>query len=185
MVLFLWSPKGVLGTLRVHHANTPHIWHDFLLLGIFMSSSANLVYVFLRSSAMVSLRAPRLNRYISALLSNDIFTSLLNYLGRFFLRSTPVYLGIFPSTSTMNFRTSNQLKSNTSNKHYLTHLNTCKTAPAWLRGRLWSLGNMFDSPRGRRNIFFFASSDQLSVASAMHLACWSYLWAILNSLAPL
>ena len=43
---------------------------------------------------------------------------------------------------------------------------------------------MFDSPRGRRNFFLFASSDQLSVALAMHLARKSYR-AILNSLAPL
>ena len=43
---------------------------------------------------------------------------------------------------------------------------------------------MCDSSRGRRNIFVFASSDQLSVALAMHLTRWSYS-AILNSLAPL
>ena len=40
---------------------------------------------------------------------------------------------------------------------------------------------MFDSPRGRRN---FASSDQLSVALAVHLARWSYR-EIFNALAPL
>ena len=47
-----------------------------------------------------------------------------------------------------------------------------------------SLGIVFYSPRGRRNFFLFASSDQLSVALAMHLARWSYR-AILNALAPL
>ena len=43
---------------------------------------------------------------------------------------------------------------------------------------------MFGSPRGRRNFFLFASSEQLSVALAMHLARWSYM-AILHALAPL
>ena len=59
--------------------------------------------------------------------------------------------------------------------------------PTWSRGRvsvLWSLGIVFVSPRRRRNFFPFASSDHLSVASAMHLARWSCK-AILNSLAPL
>ena len=58
--------------------------------------------------------------------------------------------------------------------------------PAWPRGRtsvLRSLGNMFDSPRGRRNFF---SLRQLRPA----LRCFGdasgllVLWAILNSLSP-
>ena len=51
---------------------------------------------------------------------------------------------------------------------------TSMKKPAWPRGRtsaLRSVGIAFDFPRGRRNMFSFGSSDQLSVASAVHLAC--------------
>ena len=78
------------------------------------------------------------------------------------------------------------MTSSTFGTIYIVVIHICNK-PAWQRGRtlvLRSLGTMFGSPRGRRNFFLFASSEQLSVALAMHLARWSYR-AILNSLAPL
>ena len=50
---------------------------------------------------------------------------------------------------------------------------------------LRSLGTVFDSPLRKKEYFSSANSDQLSVASAIHLARWSYKAIFNASLAPL